>query len=92
MFYFNRKYNLNIKAEKDINYYDALFTRGNISNYNLQFCKSGSGKSIYIEFYTGGFSWKNNFGETARCRSIHRLENAFLKKCKELDIQIKKKR
>jgi len=90
VFYFNQKYKLNIEirgaAYSNFKYSQiyggTTFAIGKIKGYTLQFDLSNSGLSININFV-------KNFSiieKTPQCKSIHRLETAFLKICKKLGI------
>jgi len=81
-FYLCRKYN--IKTEKTKHRWGGDYIKYTLKNYELTFDTSISGMSITITFY------KNNNYQTSttQCRSIKRLELAFLKACKELNIKL----
>jgi hypothetical protein len=84
---------LNIKIEKNITYFHNLFATApatpELNGYELNFEKSSSGRSITIRFIPSSSRRQLRWDATAGCRSIHRLESSFLKKCKELEIDIK---
>jgi len=87
VFYFNQKYNLNIEIREGYNVYNT-FGVAKIPGYMFEFSKSNSGMSVDIKLWKkGGF----DIDKTPQCKSIHRLEDAFLKMCKRNNIKLKTK-
>jgi hypothetical protein len=83
VFYFNQKYNLKIKLHGPF-YGGNVFATGRIAGNKLLFHLSNSGLSVMITI-----SGSAIHEETPQCKSIHRLEAAFLKECKKLGISLK---
>jgi hypothetical protein len=82
--YFNQKYNLNIEMLKY--WYKGMnFAKGTKNGYSFYFIISNSGMSVTINIYKGP---GNFISRTPQCRSMQRLEKAFLKVCKDNNVKI----
>jgi len=84
--FFNTHYDFYVHILPDVGNGHETFAETKVDGWNLKFRKSGSGRSIYIQFWKKGAF----LGNSSASRSIRALNNNFLYKCKKYGLEIDK--